>query len=68
MRRKEKNQRRRRLFIKQRLMGLGLIAVSAIGVWVCARGVTIEERDCTFLLFTLPVGLALLFSKNLIIE
>lgn len=68
MRTKRENQRRRRLFIQQRLMGLGLIIISVIVVLMASKGVTVEDRDCTCLLFTVPVGLTLLFSKKLIIE
>lgn len=62
-----RNQYRRKMLIKQRLMGLGLIAISAAIVWIASTGTTVEERDCTAILLTLPMGLAMLFSKSILI-
>ncbi len=60
-----RNQRRRKLLIEQRLMGLGLIAISVLIYVLALTGTTIEDRDGTALLFTLPLGLLLLFSKKI---
>lgn len=60
-----RNQRRRKLFIEQKLMGLGLIAISVFLIWFASLGQTIEDQDCTAVLLTLPLGLVLLFSKKI---
>ena len=62
-----RNQRRRKLFIGQKLMGLCLLAISAVLVWMALGGVTVEERDITAVLLFLPLGLYLIFSKQILI-
>lgn len=59
MRRKNKyDERRRRLyFLKQKLIGVLLLLVTVIMVKVL-------EDDATFALFTIPVGLMLISSKE----
>lgn len=61
-----RNQRRQ-MFIKQRLMGLGMIIISIAIIAIASTGKTVEERDATAVLLTLPMGLAMLFSKSIII-
>lgn len=67
MKQREKILRRRKRFLKQRLIGFGMIVLSLVLIWFIARGVTPEERDCSFVLFTFPVGTFLLFTKELVI-
>ncbi len=67
MEQRGKDHRRKRQFFKQRLIGLGMIILSMVLIWFIARGVTPEDRDCSFVLFTFPVGVFLLFTKELII-
>lgn len=59
-----RNQRRRKLFIRQRLMGLGLIAISVFLICFAFVGQTMKEHDCTAILLTFPLGLVLLFGKK----
>lgn len=59
-----RNQRRRRLFIQQRLMGLGMIALTVLFVWLCSTG----NEDCGAALLTGPLGLYMLFSKDIVIS
>lgn len=61
-----RNQRRQK-FIKQRLMGLVMIVISIAIIAIASTGKTVEERDVTAVLFTLPMGLAMLFSKSIVI-
>lgn len=61
-----RNQRRRK-FIKQKLMGLGMIIISIVILCIAANGTTVEERGATAILLTLPMGLTMLFSKTIII-
>lgn len=58
---------RRRKFIQQKIMGFCLILMSAAIIWMASKGTTIEERDCTAVFITLPMGLMLLFSKSIMI-
>lgn len=62
-----KNKSRRKMLIKQKLMGLVLIVISALIFVMASTGRTVEERDCTAVLFFLPLGIALLFSKQILI-
>ena len=66
-----RNQRRyyRKKMIEQRLMGLGALACCALVLWICSTGVTatVEDRDATAVILLAPVGLWLLFSKQILI-
>lgn len=55
-----------KLFI-QKLMGLGILAISVFVIWFAANGETVEERDITPVLFTIPLGISLLFSKEILL-
>jgi hypothetical protein len=55
-----RNQRKRKLLIEQRLMGLVMIVITAVFVWMCASA----NEDCTAALLTGPIGLIMLFSKK----
>lgn len=56
-----------RKFIEQRLMGVGMIIISIAIICVAIGGKTAEERDATAVFFTLPMGITMLFSKDIII-
>lgn len=56
----------RKLFI-QKLMGLGILAISVFVIWLAANGETVEERDITPVLFMIPLGISLLFSKEILL-
>lgn len=56
-----RNQRRRRKFIEQRLMGVAMIAITIFFVWMCSS----TNEDCAAALLTGPMGLILLFSKKI---
>jgi len=62
-----RNQRRRRKLIQQRLMGFAMLIMGAVYLWLALQGETVEERDCTAILFIAPMALSLLFSKRIII-
>lgn len=55
-----KDQYRTKLW-EQRLMGVGMLIISAIFLWLCGPA----NEDCSVVLFTIPVGCLLLFSKNI---
>ena len=58
----------KRLKLIQKLMGLGMILVSGLIIWITSTGLTVEEKDATAVLFTLPLGLYMLFTKKIIID
>lgn len=60
-----RNQWRRKLLVEQRLMGVGLLAISAIVLAFAITATRVEDKDCTILFVTLPLGFTLLFSKRI---
>lgn len=52
---------------KQRLMGLALVAISAAVLWLASTGETVEDRDATAVLITLPLGIYALVTKEYIL-
>lgn len=44
-----------------------MIIISIVMLCIAANGTTVEERDATAILLTLPMGLIMLFSKTIII-
>jgi len=64
---KTRNQLRRKKFIQQKLMGLALLVMTALIIWIASTGATIEERDATAALLTAPLGIYLLFTKEIAI-
>lgn len=61
-----RNQRRRKVVV-QKLMGIALIAICALMFWLASTGVMPEEKDCTAVLLIAPIGLYMLFSKQIVI-
>lgn len=61
-----RNQRRRKV-VEQKLMGIALIAICALMFWLASTGVAPEEKDCTAVLLIAPIGLYMLFSKQIVI-
>lgn len=64
---KARNQRRRNAFLKQKLMGIAMLFISAGVIWLASTGATVEERDCTAVLLTIPAGVYLLFTRHIVI-
>ena len=58
----------RRKMLIQRLFGIALLGLSVLWFWWASHGITVEERDCTITLISIPLGLYLLFSRNLILD
>ena len=52
---------------KQRILGAVLVVISGIMLALACSGSTIEERDATAVLFTLPLGLYAIFTKEYIL-
>ena len=53
--------------IKQRLMGLGLVAISALVVLMASGGTTPEDQDATAAVLIGPLGLYMMFTKTYIL-
>ena len=64
---KIRSQLHRRKFIKQKLMGLLLIALTVLIFWLASTGTYFEERDSSAALMTAPIGIYLLFTKHIVI-
>lgn len=64
---KARNQRRRNAFLKQKLMGIAMLLISAGVIWLASTGATVEEQDCTAVLLTIPAGVYLLFTRHIVI-
>ena len=52
---------------KQRLMGLVMVLISAAIVALASTGETVEDRDATAILFTLPLGIYMMVTKEYIL-
>lgn len=52
---------------EQRLMGIGLLLICAFVLWMCSTGVTPEDRDATVVVLLAPMGLWMLFTKEIVI-
>ena len=52
---------------KQRLLGLALLLISAAMLALASTGETPEDRDATAVLFTLPLGIYALVTKERIL-
>lgn len=63
-----RNQRRRKLFARQTLMGVVLLLITIGVFWMASTGTTFEDKDCTAALITLPFGLYLLFTRHIVIQ
>ena len=61
--RAKNRQKRRKLLIQQRLMGIVMIVLTVFFVWLCSTG----NEDCSAAFLTGPLGLILLFSKDIMI-
>ena len=57
----------RRKMVEQKLMGLGLLVVCAFVLWLCSTGTTPEDQDATVVVLLAPLGLWMLFTKEIVI-
>lgn len=51
---------------KQRLLGLTLVALSALLIALASQGKTVEDRDVTAVILLLPLGIYALVTKEYI--
>lgn len=52
---------------EQRLMGVGLLLICAFVLWLCSIGTTPEDQDATVVVLLAPLGLWMLFTKEIVI-
>lgn len=64
---KQSGEQYRRKYIKQKLIGLGILALDVLLIYIASKGTSVEGQDATAVLLTLPMGLGALFSKKIII-
>ena len=57
--------RRKRYFRRQKLMGLGMVVLSIVFMMAL---LAIGETDGTILLFGVPMGLYLIFTKKMVLD
>ena len=64
-----RNQRKlyQKKMIEQKLMGIGILACCAFLLWLCSTGITPEDRDGTAVVLLAPLGLWMLFTKEIVI-
>lgn len=64
-----RDERRRylRKILEQRIMGLVLLACCGLMLWLCSTGQTPEEQDATAVVMLAPLGLWMLFTKQIVI-
>ena len=58
--REQDRQARRWYFLKQRALGVAVLVFTVLAVWIL-------EGDATIALITVPLGLALVFSKQMLV-
>lgn len=52
---------------EQKLMGIGLLLICLIVLWLCSTGTTPEDQDATAVVLLAPLGLWMLFTKEIVI-
>ena len=52
---------------EQKLMAIGLLLVCAVVLWLCSTGTTPEDQDATVVVLLAPLGLWMLFTKEIVI-
>lgn len=60
-----KSQYKRKI-LAQRFYGVCIILFCALIVWIASNGTSMEDRDCTAVLFLLPLGIYTLFTKKIV--
>lgn len=53
--------------VEQKLMGIGLLLICAVMLWLCSTGTTPEDCDATAVVLMAPLGLWMLFTKEIVI-
>ena len=53
--------------MEQKLMGLVLLVICAFVLWLCSTGTTPEDQDAKAVVLLAPLGLWMLFTKDIVI-
>ena len=53
--------------MEQKLMGLALLVICAFVLWLCSTGTTPEDQYATAVVLLAPLGLWMLFTKDIVI-
>ena len=53
--------------MEQKLMGLALLVICAFVLWLCSTGTSPEDQDATAVVLLAPLGLWMLFTKDIVI-
>lgn len=56
---------RAKIMRTQRMYGIMMLALCAFILFMCSTGVTPEDKNATAVLLIAPIGLIMLFSKNI---
>lgn len=52
---------------EQKLMGIGLLLICLVVLWLHSIGTTPEDQDATAVVLLAPLGLWMLFTKEIVI-
>lgn len=52
---------------EQKLMAIGLLLACVVVLWLCSTGTTPEDQDATVVVLLAPLGLWMLFTKEIVI-
>ncbi len=50
--------------IKQKIMGVLLLAACAVMIAAASQGTTPQDRDCSVVLLLAPLGLGMIFTRE----
>ncbi len=53
--------------MEQKLMGLAVLVICCFVLWLCSTGTTPEDQDATAVVLLAPLGLWMLFTKEIVI-
>ena len=68
---RERRARKQERFIKlllQKVLGLLMLFLSLVLIYSASTGISVEDRDATAVLITIPMGLYLLFTNKVILD
>ena len=60
--------RRKRLLLKQKLIGVSILALCIAIIMLASKGTTPEEKDAGIVVFLMPLSLYIIFTKKIVIS
>lgn len=63
----KKSRMKAQRLAKQKLIGVVMLLITAVIIWLASTGISVEDRDATAILVTLPLGVYLLLTKRIVI-